>query len=41
VDCGVAITQNFYHSGCVFSLAWSQYNILSLCNEVTKQAIVQ
>ena len=40
LDCDVAITQNFYHSGCVFNVAWAQYNIPSLCNKVTKQVIV-
>ena len=40
-NCGDAITQNFYHSGCVFNVAYSQYNIPSLCIEVTKQVIVQ
>lgn len=36
-----ATTHNFSHLGCVFNVAWSQYNIPSLCNEVTKQANVQ
>lgn len=39
LDCGVAITQNFYRSGCVFSVAWSPYNTLGLDKEVTKQAM--
>jgi len=31
VDCGVAITQDFYHLGCVFNLAWSQHTIPIPC----------
>jgi hypothetical protein len=37
-DCGDTITQNFCRSVCMFDVAPSQYNILSLCNEVTEQA---
>jgi len=40
LDYGDAITHNFYRLGCVFNVAWSQYNIPGLCNEVTKQANV-
>lgn len=41
LDYTVVIAQNFCHSGCVSNVAWSQYNIASLSNEVTKQALVQ
>jgi hypothetical protein len=39
-DCRDTITYNFYRLECLFDVALPQYKVLSLCNEVTKQASI-